>query len=162
MIKHIKVLIAEEHFYIRQGLRQVITGVQTLQLSGEAETIEELRQLTSILQPHVVVTGIDMTVINAPEPILQLAAHNPAINIIVFSNCAEAEVITGITEAGASGYVMKSSHGQQMINAIEAVHRNRNYYCNNTLQVLKPRQNCPASITAQATRNKALPCVSKR
>ena len=146
----IKVLIAEEHFIIRQGLRQIISHVQTLQLSGEAENEEQMQQLIPILQPHVIVTGIYKPPAAGEETIIQLPADHPRINIIVFSNCAEATAITEITGAGAAGYVMKNCHGEEVVSAIEAVHNNKNYYCSNTLQVLKAAADLPRIPNANA------------
>ncbi len=143
MIHQIKVIIAEDHSLMRDSLRHIITREQRLQLSAEAAGIEELLQLTSIHQPDVIVTGIDIPVAKGVEAATQVATSHPLTGIIVFSNCGEAEIINGITAAGIPGYVMKTSEGQEVINAIDAVYCNRSYCCSNTLKVLKAASALP-------------------
>ena len=133
----IKVLFADDHFLIRKGLCDLLQNAPALHLTGEAENGRELLQLSAALQPDVIITDIEMPVMDGMEVTRQLAVAHPHISIVVYGDCADAVMIHNITEAGAGGYVMKTAHPQQLLNAINAVYHSRTYYCTHTLQLLK-------------------------
>lgn len=125
MSNQIKVLFADDHFLIRKGLCDLVQHAPALHLAGEAENGKELLQLAAAVQPDVIITDIDMPVMDGMEATQQLAVAHPHIAIVVHSDCSDTEMIHKITEAGAGGYVMKTAHSQQLLNAIHAVYHSR-------------------------------------
>lgn len=117
MIKQ-KILIAEDHAILRDGLRALLSKSPELEIIGEAEDGQMAVELVKRLQPHMVLMDLTMPNINGTEAIRAIKRHNPAICIIVLTVHKSEEYVRATLDAGANGYVLKDDTHSDLLNAI--------------------------------------------
>jgi DNA-binding NarL/FixJ family response regulator len=117
MIK-LRILIAEDHAILREGLKALLSSSPDLEIIGEAEDGREAVNLARQLQPHLVLMDLTMPNINGTEAIRAIKRHNPAICIIVLTVHKSEEYVRATLDAGANGYVLKDDTHNDLLNAI--------------------------------------------
>jgi two-component system response regulator NreC len=117
MIKQ-KILIAEDHAILRDGLRALLSDSPGLEIIGEAEDGQEAVNLARQLQPHLVLMDLTMPNINGTEAIRAIKRNNPDICIIVLTVHKSEEYVRATLDAGANGYVLKDDTHNDLMNAI--------------------------------------------
>jgi DNA-binding NarL/FixJ family response regulator len=121
-----KVIIADDHGMMRDGLRAVLekAGVEVI---GEAanghEAIAEARRL----QPEVVVMDIAMPELNGIDATRWLATEMPSVKVVALSMNADRRYVTAVFGAGAVGYVLKNSASEELLTALQVVTRGETY-----------------------------------
>ncbi len=123
----IKVLLADDHKILRDGLKNVIEKVASLQVVAEASDGREAVKLCSEIKPDVVVMDVSMPGLNGVEATQQIVRENPNIKVIALSMHSNKRFITGMFKAGAFGYLLKDSDSDELITAIKTVARNQKY-----------------------------------
>jgi DNA-binding NarL/FixJ family response regulator len=116
----IRVLIADDHPLIRNGLRTILAPVSDIEVIGEASTGQEAMAKAAALRPDVIVMDIhlpDVTGIEATHRILQSGLHAAIVMLTMFE---DDDVIFAAMRAGAIGYILKSADEQQIVRAIHA------------------------------------------
>ena len=116
----IRVLIADDHPLIRNGLRTMLAPAADIEVVGEASTGSDAMTQAAELQPDVIVMDIhlpDISGIEATRRILQ-ADHHPGV--VMLTMLEDDEVIFAAMRAGAIGYILKSADEQQIVRAIQA------------------------------------------
>ena len=104
----IRILLADDHQIMRDGLRAILASEESFEIVGEAENGREAAALARTLVPDVVIMDIGMPDLNGVEATRQIKADNPGIKVIALSMYADRGYVLGILEAGASGYVLKT------------------------------------------------------
>ena len=132
MYRPIEILLADDHEIFRDGFKQMIKKISEITLTGEAANGEELLKMAHELQPDVIVTDIEMPVMDGVTVTRRLMEELPHIGIIALSMHNENYRIEEMIEAGASGYLVKNAHKDEIIAAIKAVYNDTNYYCKET------------------------------
>jgi len=122
-----KILIADDHGVVRQGLKALIETEADMQVIGEASDGQQVVQLTRQLLPDIVLMDIAMPNLNGVEATRQILDDNPDIRIIALSVHSDKHFVTGMLKTGASGYVLKSSLFEEVLRAIETV-KDGDYY----------------------------------
>jgi len=118
MEKNIRILIADDHPIMRQGLRDLIQSETGLELVGEASNGNEMVQKAQALNPDVCIIDLVMPGKSGIETIREIRAANPAAHILVLSSFSEKGEIRRAIQAGALGYVLKIAHPKELIRAI--------------------------------------------
>ena len=116
----IKVLIADDHPLFRFGLRALLEAESGTAVIGEATSGEEAVNMAASLQPDVILMDINMPGINGIEATRHILAENPNANILVLTMFDDDTVFAAI-RAGARGYLLKGSEGEETLRAIRAV-----------------------------------------
>jgi DNA-binding NarL/FixJ family response regulator len=124
----IKVVIADDHEIFRDGFKLLLKDQKKLKLAGEADNGRELLQVTDVLQPDVVITDIQMPVMDGIEACKVIREKYPAIQVIALSMFNEDNLIVDMLEAGAAGYLLKNTNKQELLEAVETVYEGGNYY----------------------------------
>ena len=119
----IKIIIADDHTVVRKGTRQILEEEADFHVVGEAADGKEAMQLVKSLAPDVAIVDISMPVLNGIEVTKQIKETNPGTAVLILSNYANDENIFALLEAGAAGYLLKDASGQDILNAIRAIHR---------------------------------------
>lgn len=119
----IRVLIADDHAVVREGLRTVISTDPGMQLVGEAKDGVEAVLKARSLQPDVIVVDLVMPGQDGIEAIGQMKGENPDARILVFTGFCEDETVFAAIRAGAMGYLLKDSSVQALLEAIGDVNR---------------------------------------
>lgn len=128
----IKVVIADDHEIFRDGLKLMLSHAADITCVGEAADGKELISIIEKLQPDVIITDIKMPGLDGIEAARQITAKYPLIGIIGLSMFEEEQLIMDMLEAGASGYLLKNSDKEELIDAIHTVYKNGQYYCKHT------------------------------
>ena len=123
----VRVLIADDHKIVREGLRALIEKHEKMEVVAEAETGLEAVRLTGKLQPDVVIMDLGMPQMNGIEATREITAGNQRIKVIALSMHSDKRFVLQMLKAGASGYLLKDSAFEELITAIKTVTSNQSY-----------------------------------
>jgi NarL family two-component system response regulator LiaR len=122
MTKTIRILIADDHAIVREGLRALIEAKPDMELIGEATDGVEAVSKACSLQPDVMLLDIVMPRQDGIAAIREIKHKNPDARILVLTSFAEDEKIFPAIKAGALGYLLKDSSPQELIQAIRDIY----------------------------------------
>lgn len=119
----IRILIADDHPIVREGLRGVLSGKSGFEVIGEAEDgIEAVLQATS-LKPDVVIMDLEMPRKNGYDALVEILQAVPSTRVLILTSFSKDQKINACLEAGAMGCLLKDSAPQELFRAIRDVHR---------------------------------------
>jgi DNA-binding NarL/FixJ family response regulator len=121
----IRVLLAEDHTVVAEGLRSLLKDV--FDLVGMVHDGRALLEAAEKLQPDVIVTDISMPLLNGLDAVRQLRANRPGTKIIILTMHRDTHLAAEAFRAGVSGYLLKTSPGDELINAVREVAQGRSY-----------------------------------
>lgn len=127
-MEQIRVLLADDHMVVRQGLRALLETEQDIAVVGEAETGRQAVQLTKKLLPSVVVMDIAMPMLNGLEATRQIAKEVPSARVLVLSGYSDGEYVQQLTEAGAAGYLLKQTAAVDLIKAVRETKKGNAFF----------------------------------
>jgi len=127
-MKKISVLLADDHMIVRQGLRSMLSLEPDIEVLGEAENGRQAVQLVARLKPDVVVMDIAMPQLNGLEATRQIIKEKTSTKVIILSSYSDDELIQQLTEAGITGYLIKQTAANDLINAIREAHKGNAFY----------------------------------
>ena len=117
----IKILLADDHKIIRDGLRSLIEKCPEMEVVGEADNGRMTIQLARELEPDVVIMDISMPDLNGIDATHQIIADVPGIKVIALSMHSDKRFVVGMFKAGASGYLLKDCAFNELVQAIDIV-----------------------------------------
>ncbi len=123
MSENIRVLIADDHPLIREGLRGLLAAEPDLELVGEAVDGLEAVEKTDQLRPDVILLDLLMPVKSGIEAMIEIKEKDPGARILVLTSFADDEQVFPALRAGALGYLLKDSSPQDLLRAIRSVYR---------------------------------------
>ena len=123
----IRVLIADDHVIVREGLRALLEAQPDIKVVGEATDGEETVNRTKEIQPDIILMDITMPGMNGLEATRQIKEHYPDVKILVLTMHESDEYFFKILDAGASGYFVKGGSSTELISALRAVWRGDAY-----------------------------------
>src|ERR671935_1455510 len=123
----IRVLIADDHGVVAEGLKHLIEAQADLQVIGIVADGREAVRLSRDSQPDVVVMDLSMPELNGADATRAILERDPKCRVIVLSMYAEREYVRRALKAGATGYVVKRSAAKELVDAIRAVHAGQRY-----------------------------------
>jgi two-component system, NarL family, response regulator LiaR len=116
----IRVLLADDHSVVRQGLRMFLSLDPDLEIVGEAANGVEAVQMAHALRPEVVLMDLLMPVMDGIAAITQLRRELPDIEIVALTSVLEDTAVMGAIRAGAIGYLLKDTEADELRKAIKA------------------------------------------
>ena len=120
-MKRIRVLLADDHKVVRDGLRLLIDGQRDMRVVGEAGDGKEALEKARELKPDVVVMDLSMPELNGLQATERLKAERSQVKVLALTVHEDASYLLQLCKAGAAGYVLKRSAGDDLIRAIRAV-----------------------------------------
>jgi DNA-binding NarL/FixJ family response regulator len=124
-----RVLLADDHKIMREGLRSLLMATPGVEVVGEAGDGRSAVQLALKLSPDVVVMDIGMPDLNGVDATRQIKAHAPTIKVVALSLHSDERFISGMFKAGASGYLLKDGAFEELARAIHTVAEGHTYLC---------------------------------
>jgi two-component system response regulator NreC len=122
-VKKLRVLIADDHAIVRDGLRQLLNGQPDMEVAGEAEDGQQALAKVKSLRPDVIVLDIAMPRISGLEVISLIRQVADETQIVVLSMHAKETYVRQVLASGALGYVLKASPSTDILQAIRSAHR---------------------------------------
>jgi NarL family two-component system response regulator LiaR len=119
----IRVLIADDHTVVREGLRVLIESMPDLELAGEAADGLQAVQKARELHPDVILMDLQMPRKDGVEAIADIVREVPTARILVLTSFTDDDKAFPAIKAGATGYLLKDSEPDELLQAIHAVHR---------------------------------------
>ena len=123
----IKILLADDHAIMRQGLRSLIEKQPDMEVVGEAEDGRKAIELVRELVPDIVIMDITMPDLNGVEATRQITGELPKVKVIALSINSNRRFVTDMLGAGAAGYVLKECLFDELVQAIQAVAAGHSY-----------------------------------
>jgi len=123
MTDRVRLLLAEDHALVREGTREILERDPGLSVLGEAEDGPSAIALAEELRPDVVLVDLDLPILNGIEVIRRIRSRPDGPIAIVLSAYDDEDYVMAALSAGASGYLLKTAHAQELVAAIHAAAR---------------------------------------
>jgi DNA-binding NarL/FixJ family response regulator len=170
----IRVLVADDHAVVREGIRTVLAARPEFAVVGEAADGAEALVLSEEHHPDVVVLDITMPGESGLHVTARLRQRLPETRVLILSMHDRTEYVLEAVRAGASGYLLKDASPREVRDAVEAIYRGETYFCpavlqrlgaalrgelereekRGTLELLTPREQEVLSLIAEGHTNK--------
>jgi DNA-binding NarL/FixJ family response regulator len=124
---NIRVLVADDHAIIREGLRVMLGNQPDIEVVGLAANGREAIQFVDEHEPDIAVIDISMPELNGIEAILQMLPRHPHMQVVVLSIHETKPYVCRALKAGARGYLIKETAGLEVVDAVRAVRRGGRY-----------------------------------
>ena len=121
----IRVLLADDHHIVRQGIRQLLESAKDVQVIAEAGDGEEAQSLIQQLKPDVAVLDIQMPKASGIEVTRWLRAHLPEVGVLILTAYDDDPYVMAVLQAGANGYVLKTATMEDLIQAVRDVYEGK-------------------------------------
>jgi NarL family two-component system response regulator LiaR len=158
-LEKIKILIADDHAFVREGTRRILEQEPDLEVVAEAGDGEEAVRLASDLKPDVAIIDVAMPKLDGIEATRRIKALCPKVAVLVLSAYDDDQFVFGLLEAGAAGYLLKSVRGHEIVDAIRAVDAGESVL---HPSVARKVLNRFASVSSRAQRKKPLELLTDR
>ncbi len=116
----IRVVVAEDHHLVRQGIVKLLEGAGDISVVGEADNGAQAIELVDVLQPDVMVLDLTMPQVDGLEALRQIAVKKLRPQIVILSMHADPNIVRQSLRAGAIGYVVKQSVAEELLAAVRA------------------------------------------
>ena len=123
----IKVLIADDHAIVREGIRMILALHEDIEVVGEAADGREAIEQAEKLAPDVILMDIAMPGLGGLEATLEIMKRQPQSKILVLTQYDNTEYIYRFLKAGAAGYVLKKTVGSDLVSAIRNVFQGKSF-----------------------------------
>jgi two-component system, NarL family, response regulator NreC len=127
MMKKMRILLADDHKMLREGLRVLLDSQPGMRVVGEAAGGKEVVDKAGELKPDVVVMDLSMPGLNGLQATALLRDRHPAVKVVVLTAHEDESYLTQLCKAGAIGYVLKRSAGEQLVQAIRMAAKGQVY-----------------------------------
>ena len=122
-MERIKVLIADDHRVVREGLVAIMRESEDLEVVGEARDGQEAVEKARELSPDVILMDVSMPRMNGVEATRAIKRESPHIGVVALTMYDEEKYIFDLVRAGATGYLLKDSESSQIISAIRSIYK---------------------------------------
>ncbi|HEY9856576.1 MAG TPA: response regulator transcription factor, partial [Stenomitos sp.] len=123
----VRIMLADDHAILRTGLRLMLSSVPNLEVVGEATNGKEALAKADELNPDLVIMDITMPEMNGIEATMELKRHHPRTKVLMLTMHENEELLFRTIQAGGSGYVLKKSADNELLDAIYQVMRGETF-----------------------------------
>jgi two-component system response regulator NreC len=124
----IRVLLADDHTLLRQGIRRILDTDSEFEVVAEAASGVQALDLAEQFLPDVAIVDIAMKELNGLEATAQMPRRSPRTKVLILSMYGDERYVTRAVNSGARGYLLKDSVEEDLLQAIRAVHAGQNYF----------------------------------
>ena len=136
-MKPIRILLADDHTVVRDGLRALLERESDMAVVAEAADGRDSVRLAGEQAPDVVVMDLAMPNMNGMEATRRILAANSRIGVVILSMHQDESYVLGALKAGAKGYLLKDSMRGEVVEAIRAVSRGRSFMTRKVARILQ-------------------------
>ncbi len=152
----IRVLVADDHHLVRQGLRALLQTYPEVEVIGEASTGQEAIELTEKLQPDVVVMDLSMPRLDGVQAATRILDLNLPTQVVIVSMHADTGIIHGLVRSGVKGYLLKDALVDELLLAIRSAQAGKLYLSPTISEavmnmLMSPKEESAKDITALLT-----------
>jgi two-component system, NarL family, response regulator NreC len=126
-MEKLRILLAEDHRIMREGLKRLIAEQPNMEVVGEADDGLAAWRKTSELHPHIVLMDVSMPRLNGAEATLKIKETCPDVKVLALTAHRASAYLTQMLKVGASGYVLKQAAFNELVDAILAVAKGETY-----------------------------------
>lgn len=130
------IIIADDHFLFRDGLKTMFEVDNVANILAEASNGQELLMLLEQYQPDVILMDIDMPVMDGIEATSKVLDKYPEMKILVLTMFSDEQYYSQMIECGAKGFILKTANKNELENALLKVYKGQTYFSNEILQRL--------------------------
>ncbi len=123
----IKILLADDHKIVRQGIRTLLATEPDMEVVGEADNGRIILRLVQELSPQVIIMDISMPDLNGIDATRQILSEFPGLKVIALSMHSDSLFVLNMLKAGATGYLLKDCALEELVKAIRTVVANKTY-----------------------------------
>ena len=127
-MSRLRLLLADDHTVVRQGLRRILEDRPEWEVVAEAGDGREAVRQAEVHKPDVAIVDVAMPLLNGIETTRQITRKSPATRVLVLSMHADEAYVTQILRAGATGYLLKDSADVDLIQAVAAVAKGTSFF----------------------------------
>ena len=124
----VRILLADDHTLMRQGLRHILEGNDDFDIVAEASSGIEAVEAARQHKPDIAIVDVAMKELNGIEATAQILKHSPHTGVLILSMYSDERYVLRAVKAGARGYMLKSSAGDELIQAVFTVQKGRAYF----------------------------------
>ena len=128
MARPIRILLADDHAILRDGIRALLSDEADLQVGGEAENGRQALEQARALRPDIVIMDIGMPLLSGLEATKHMRRDVPESRVLILTMHQNDEYLAQVLAAGASGYVLKDAAGRELVLAIRQVARGEPFF----------------------------------
>ena len=136
-MKPIRILLADDHTVVRDGLRALLERESDMTVVAEAADGRESVRMAETEAPDVVVMDLAMPNMNGMEATRRILATNSRVGVVILSMHQDESYVLGSLKAGAKGYVLKDSMRNEVVQAIRAVSQGRSFLTRKVARILQ-------------------------
>ena len=133
----IRILLADDHTVVRDGLRALLERDPDMTVVGEAADGRECLQLVESAAPDIVVMDLAMPNLNGMEATRRIVESYPRVRVVILSMHQDESYVLGALKAGAKGYLLKDSLRSEVVQAIRSVYLGRSYFTRKVAALLQ-------------------------
>jgi DNA-binding NarL/FixJ family response regulator len=156
-IKMFRILIADDHEIVRQGVKALLEEHPGWEVSGEAKDGREAVERCRALNPDLVLLDIGMPTLNGLDAARQILVSCPLTSILVLTMHDSEQVVRDVLAVGARGFLLKSDAGRDLVSAVEALQRHGTFFTSRVAELVLEGYLNPHRITQPLTRNRLTP-----
>jgi DNA-binding NarL/FixJ family response regulator len=132
----LRLLLADDHEIVRQGLRSILATLRDCEVVGEAADGRQAVAMAKELNPDVVILDIGMPSLNGLEAARQILKVRPQTKVLILTMHESDSVIREVLDAGARGYILKTDAGRDLVTAVESLRRNKAFFTSRVSQMI--------------------------
>ena len=123
-----RILVADDHEIVRRGLCAILQAQAGWEVCGEASDGRSAVEKSRELHPDVLILDLSMPALNGLEATRQILKAEPGAQVLILTQYDTDQVVRGVLEAGARGYLLKTDASKELVMAVEALRHNKTYF----------------------------------
>jgi DNA-binding NarL/FixJ family response regulator len=152
-----RILIADDHEIVRQGIRSLLEKHPGWEISGEAKDGREAVERSQALKPDLVLLDIGMPTLNGLDAARQILAVCPLTRVLVLTMHDSEQVVRDVLAVGARGFLLKSDAGRDLVSAVEALQRHGTFFTSRVAEIVLEGYLNPHRTPEPLVRNRLTP-----
>jgi DNA-binding NarL/FixJ family response regulator len=149
MSEEITVLLADDHGLVRRGFRRILEDDEGMKVVGEAANGVEAIRMAYELKPKVVVMDLSMPELDGVQATKEIVKHLPGTEVLILSMHADDNYVRNALDAGAKGYLLKSSIDVDLVGAIRSVAEGKRFMGNGLRYAARGQDDELSKLTAR-------------